>query len=72
MIFMSTNNIEPIQRFLERVRQASKTGAKDIRLTTNEATEIAASLAQILLSQSTESLKTESSHAVVMDGGTFE
>ena len=61
-----------IQRFLDRVKQAAKTGAKDIRITTAEATEIAATLAQILAAQMTvNTAHTTTSQSISLDGGSF-
>lgn len=46
---MSQISYEAIDRFITRVRKASVTGGKSINLTIEEATELTAAMAQILL-----------------------
>jgi hypothetical protein len=65
------NDIEPIQRFMTRVRAASASGSKDIRLTTNEALELVSTLAFVLAGQVAKS-STPKTVNVTMGGGTFK
>ena len=46
-----SQDIQPLIKFCERVRTAIKTNARDIRLTTNEASELATVIAQIMAGQ---------------------
>lgn len=66
-------NTDPIKRFLNRVIQASSNGAKDIRITTNEALEISAAMNQLLLLQLNSHIEIEQKIPTnfILDGGSF-
>lgn len=64
---MTPTDVQPLMRFYDRVRQALKAGARDIRMTTNEASELATVMAQIMTGQL--SARPVSTKSVALDGG---
>jgi len=69
---MALLDISPLQKFLGRVRAASTSGARDIRLTTGEAMELTAVIGQLLAERLTTTQTAEpapSSKIIIMDGG---
>jgi len=48
---MSNSNIEPLNKFFERIKQMSRTKSKDIRFSLEEIQELSISISQILLRQ---------------------
>lgn len=72
-------NNDAVNKFLERVRSAQRSRSKEVRLTIDEANEIATNIAQ-LLGQSTKLLNDivelqknqGTSTNVAMDGGGFK
>lgn len=69
---MTKTTYEPIARFLGRVRRASATGGKSINLTIEEASELTAAMALVLLAkvQSESPIKMDDQE-VIIHGGKF-
>jgi hypothetical protein len=67
-------NFEPIDAFLTRVKQLSRTGSKDMRLSFQEANLLAISLAELLaqLNKAGSAATSTAGAPAVIDGGTFK
>jgi hypothetical protein len=70
------NKIEGIDKFIMKVRTGSKTGSKEIRMTTLEASDLVAAIAQVLsqnavLSDEIRDLQKLFGTSLRLDGGKF-
>jgi hypothetical protein len=61
----------PLQNFMARARKAANTNAKEIRITTEEALDIAACLVQIISAQVAINVNKKPITIKPLDGGTF-
>ena len=71
---MTEVTYQPIDRFIARVRRASVTGGKSINLSIEEATELTAAMAQILLQRVVEESRTPVDEVIEVQvhGGGFK
>ena len=70
---MIKRDIAPLNRFLVKVKDASKLGLKEVRIDTKDAVEISTLLAQILLDQQQDTVirTTGMPENSLTDGGRF-
>lgn len=70
---MNTISYEPLDRFFLRVRRASATGGKSVNLTIEEASELTAAMAQILLAKLQEAPQESkvTDQEIIISGGGF-
>jgi hypothetical protein len=72
---MINRDLTPLDKFLAKVKDASRQGLKEVRLDTRDAIEITTLLAQILLKQQIATVTKEvgpTSLSKQMDGGKFK
>ena len=67
---MAVLDLSPLRKFLERVRAASQSGARDIRLTTGEAMELTALIGLVLAERLMQPAAPP--EPAVMDGGSLK
>lgn len=72
---MINRDLTPLDKFLAKVKDASRQGLKEVRLDTRDAIEITTLLTQILLKQQIATVKKEVtpvSSVSPLDGGKFK
>jgi hypothetical protein len=71
---MIKRDTTPLDKFLAKVKDASRLGLKEVRIDTRDAVDISTLLAQILLEQQVqkEPLPKEETSGTQLDGGKFK
>jgi hypothetical protein len=65
-------NLDPIQKYLARVKAAQTSRSNNVRMTMEEAQELANSIAELLLARISGGGRDDSVQVISVDGGGFK